>query len=143
MGWDFLLSLDREMELPKYASGHGYSTVGEILDDNELELLNEEIQEDYIDANIELLLEELGLDEGDLLPIPAIYEEVSNCQGSTVSLIPGTVNMTVLQPVDEDTTYLLMPDPFMRGNNADLDEGRLRAGDRGPAAGRERVRLDR
>lgn len=113
LGYEFLESQSASTRLPNYSRDHGFATIGEIVDDNALRSLNEEIQEDYIDPAVDQFKEELGLTEDDIIRIPALFEEVRGCGGSTVGLIPGTVNMTVA-PLESGETHLFMPDPFLR-----------------------------
>ena len=113
LAYEFLESQSAGTRLPNYARDHGYSTIGDIVDDNALRALNEEIQEDYIDPAVEQFKDELGLTEDDIIRIPAMFEEVRGCAGSTVGLIPGTANMTVA-PLASGETHLFLPDPFLR-----------------------------
>ena len=113
--YDFLETLDPNTELTRYAADHGYDTIGEILNDNALRSLNEEIQEDYIDANLDIFMSETGISEDDIIRIPGIFEEYPGCGQATLALIPGTVNMEVFQR-DGEKVKLLMPDPFLRTN---------------------------
>lgn len=117
MARDYLEGMDPETSLPKFAADHGYNTVGEILDDEELWAMNEEIQLDYVDPAIETMKAQLGLEESDIIRIPGIVEEVRGCGGDTVALIPGTANMTVV-PLETGETHVFMPDPFLRSNSA-------------------------
>ena len=93
--YTLLETLDSNTELTRYAQDHGYDTIGEILNDNSLRSLNEELQEDYIDANLEIFMNETGITEDDIIRIPGIFEEYPGCGRTTLSLIPGTVNMEV------------------------------------------------
>ena len=120
LGYDFLNSMDSGYALPKYAQGHGYSSVGEILDDQGLRLLNEDIQAEYIEPNIATMKAELGLTDADIVRVPSVFEEYPGCWGSTLALIPGTVNMQVSTNVD-GTTKLFLPDPFFRGSGESQD----------------------
>jgi protein-arginine deiminase len=119
--YEFLQTLDPNTSLPRYAEDHGYSTIGEILNDNSLWSLQEEIQEDYLDPNLDIFMSKAGLTEDDVIRIPGIFEEYPGCQGSTLALIPGTVNMEVYQPEGSEITKLIIPDPFLRSNNNDQD----------------------
>lgn len=112
---DYLEAQDPDMTLSRYQSGHGYGTIGDILDDDELWAMNEDIQVDYIDPVVDDFKAELGLTEDDIIRIPGIVEEVRGCGGTTVALIPGTANMTVV-PLESGETHLFMPDPFLRVN---------------------------
>jgi protein-arginine deiminase len=113
LAYEFLEAQSASTRLPQYSRDHGYATIGEIVDDSALRAMNEEIQEDYIDPAVDQFKAELGLTEDDIIRIPAIFEEVRGCQGTTVGLIPGTANMTVA-PLASGETHLFMPDPFLR-----------------------------
>ncbi len=112
---EFLEAMDPDTEIPQYRNDHGFSTVGEILDEEELWLMNDEIMVDYIEPAIEDMKTELGLDEEDIIRIPGMVEEVRGCGGTTVALIPGTANMTVV-PDEDGNTKVFMPDPFLRAS---------------------------
>jgi len=119
LGIEFLESLTQSTSLGRYRSGHGYDTVGDIVDDFALRSLNEELQEDYIEPNLETLKTELGLDDGDIIRVPAYFEEVRGCGGTNVALIPGTANYQIFSEAD-GTHKLFLPDPFLRQNENDL-----------------------
>lgn len=121
LAYEFLESQAEGTRLPNYARDHGYSTIGDIVDDNALRALNDEVQEDYIDPAVEEFKAELGLTEDDIIRIPAMFEEVRGCGGATVGLIPGTVNMTVA-PMPSGETHLFMPDPFLRPSGDDQQD---------------------
>lgn len=117
LGFSFLEGLDSERSLPRYDRDHGYATVGEIVGDRALRSFNEDVQRDGIDPNIDTLRRELGLDDEDIVAIPAIFEEV-DCYGPRAgSLIPGTVNMLVVTGDDGEST-LILPDSFLRDDGA-------------------------
>jgi len=115
LGYEFLEGLDSNMELPKY-SDHHYDSIGEILADNSLRSLNEDIQLDYLNPALETLKTELSLTDQDIIKIPMLFEEVLDCYGSTATLFPGTVNMTVATNPDGASAKLIMPDPYLRSN---------------------------
>ena len=114
-GYDFLESLDSNMSIPQY-SDHGYTTVGQILNDSHLQGLNEDIQLDYLDPAWEALQTELGLTEDDVIRIPMLFEEAPQCGGGTATLMPSTVNMVVATGADGASADLIMPDPYFRSN---------------------------
>jgi len=114
VGYEFLESLPSDLSLPQYRSDHGFASVGDILNDSALRALNDELQVDYIEPNVEILMREAGLTEEDIIRIPAVYEKYPGCQGATISLIPGTVNMLVAHPDGFENPQILMPDPFLR-----------------------------
>lgn len=117
LGWELISSMDPETALPKYSSTHGFSTVGEMVEDEELLLVNEDLQAEYIEPNIEILKAELGLDDADIVRIPALFEANRYCGGYSLSLIPGTANMTVY-PMG-DTVKAFIADPFLRADDDD------------------------
>ena len=118
LAYEFLEAQPAATRLPRYAQDHGYSTIGDIVDDGALRAMNEEIQADYVEPAVEQFKAELGLTDDDIIRIPAIFEEVRGCRGSTVGLIPGTANMTVA-PLESGETHLFMPDPFLRPSGDD------------------------
>jgi hypothetical protein len=120
LGYEFLEGLDPDTQLDRYRSGHGYSTVGAILDDNALRSLNEELQADYIIPNLDTMKDELGLDEGDVIRIPGLFEEVRGCGGGTVALIPGTANYQIFTNAD-GVHQVFLPDPFLREDEGGSD----------------------
>jgi protein-arginine deiminase len=118
-----LESMSASTSLPRYGSAHGYATVGEILADAALRALNEDVQSDYLDPIRDSLLGDLGLEAGDLVRVPALFERVSGCPYSssfmeTTALIPALVNLTVYNPEGE-AAVLFVPDPFLRASGAD------------------------
>lgn len=121
LGWELLQAQDPDMALPRYAEDHGYATVAELLADGELEALQVELQADYIDAAREVFAAELGLTDDDIVEIPAVYEVYPGCGGAVLSLIPGTINMTVVAPAG-DATHLFLPDPFFRADGAPQED---------------------
>ncbi len=121
-GYEFLEGLDPAMSLPKYASDHGFSSVGSILNDTALRRLNEDIQLDYIEPTWEAMQSELGLTEDDLIRVPMLFEEAVGCQGYTATLIPSTLNMVVATNEDGTGADLIMPDPYFRSTVGDQSQ---------------------
>lgn len=122
VGLDWIDTVDPGMELPQYkGQPHRLNNVGEIQSDNALRSLQAELQEDYIEPNIEMFKAALGLTEDDIIRIPALYEEVQGCGGTTAALIPGTANLIVANFVDE-TPMIFTSDPFFRGTNETQDD---------------------
>ncbi|MEC8424179.1 MAG: protein-arginine deiminase family protein, partial [Myxococcota bacterium] len=121
LAYAFLEAQRGSTRLPRYASDHGYGTIGDLVDDRALRAMNEEIQEDYIDPAVETFKAELGLTEADITRIPALFEEVRGCGGTTAGLIPGTANMTVA-PLDSGETHLFLPDPFLRPSGDGVED---------------------
>jgi hypothetical protein len=113
-GYALIDGLDPTWSLGRFASGHGYATIGAMVNDNALRALNQDIQANELDPLRERFKAELGLTEDEIIDIPAIFEEVSGCGGRVVSLIPGTVNLIVANLPGK--TVLAVPDPFARGN---------------------------
>ena len=121
-GYDFLDTLDASMSLPKYASDHGFATVGSIVNDGALRRLNEDIQLDYLDPTWEAMQAELGLTEEDLIRVPMLFEEAVGCQGYTATLMPSTLNMVVATNADGTGADLIMPDPYFRSTVGDQSQ---------------------
>jgi len=116
--WDLLESMDPSTSLPRYASGHGYATVGDIVNDQELRALNQEIMNDEMDPIIAQFKTEFGLSEDDIIRIPTLFEEVNGCGGRVVALMPGMVNLIVAN-FEGETSKLFIPDPFLRTDDGD------------------------
>ncbi len=115
VGLEWVDSIDSSMQIPQYQGRpHQLNSVGQIQSDNALRALQEELQEDYIEPNIEILKAELGLTEDDIIRIPALYEEVQGCGSATAALIPGTVNLIVAN-LEGETPMIFTADPFFRG----------------------------
>ncbi len=118
LGRTFLEGLDPDTSLPRYAADEGYDTIGEILDDASLWASNEDMQRDYLDPNLEILVATLGLEEADIVRIPSVFKELQECGGGAVALIPGTANLVMVDQGD-GATHLLTADPFLREDVAD------------------------
>lgn len=115
-----LASPDRCYDLLKQLRDEGYSeallrqgkrfynkpadiSVAEVLDDEDLAQQNQRFQE-YIDWNREVLKQELGLDEADIIELPALFQDDGD--GRAETFFPNMVNMLVLQQ------HLAIPKPF-------------------------------
>jgi len=99
--------------LPYYGQDHGYATVGSILADTALIALNNDLQADYLDPIVAKFKTELGLTDADIIKVPSLFEQVSNCGGRVAALIPGMANLIVAN-VDGQTTHVFTADPFFR-----------------------------
>lgn len=117
LGRTFLEGLDAALSLPQYRSDHGYATVGSMLEDDSLWSQNEDMQADYLDPNLAIFKAELGLDDEDIILVPAVFEESQECGGGALALIPATVNLVVADLGSGPELFL--PDPFLR---ADVDD---------------------
>ncbi len=115
--YEILESMDRSTSLPKYRTGHGYDTVGEILADSSLRALNEDLQSEHLDPLTEQLKEELNISDDEIILVPSIFEEVSYCGPFVAAMIPGMVNLAV--ETIEGSTHLFIADPFMRSDVSD------------------------
>ncbi|MFN0245277.1 MAG: protein-arginine deiminase family protein [Kofleriaceae bacterium] len=111
--WNLLATLSPSAQLPLYGQDHGYSTVGEFVNDTALRALNDDVQADYIEPAIAKLKTELGLTDAEIVRVPSLFEQPSGCNGRVAALIPGMVNLIVAN-VDGATTHLFTPDPFFR-----------------------------
>ncbi len=100
-------------DLPRYRDTHGYASVAQIRDDTALRAYNASMQADYLDANLEVLRRELGLDEADIVRMPSLFERLTDCGGYAAALVPGMVNLIVADDA-AGQTHLFIPDPFMR-----------------------------
>lgn len=119
LGRSFLEGLDAETSLPRFARGHGYDTIGAMLEDEELWAYNDEVQAVYLDAYLETLRAEIELTEDEIIAIPAAFEQNDQCGGYGLALIPGTANLTVAQPDPDGPVHLFFPDPFLREDTDD------------------------
>ena len=118
--WELLESMDPSTGLPRYsaADGHGYASVREILEDGLLRSENEELQEERIDPVVEQFIRELGIDEGDIIRVPDLFEPVPGYGGCNAAMIPGMVNMIIANMAEGDD-HLFMADPFVRSDLGD------------------------
>ena len=123
-------SMDPDTFLPHYQDTHGYSTVGELLEDNALRALNEDLQADYLDTTRELFKNELELSDEEIVRIPGLFERIQNCSykdDAVAALIPGMLNLTVVNFKDE-TPHIFVSDPFMRSDDDNQDDDPFIAG---------------
>lgn len=119
--WDLLETLDPAMELPQYGgrwTGHGYDTVGDIVEDRGLRAFNDDLRDLHLAPILEQLKAELGLDEADVLRLPSLFEAVRTCEGGAAAMIPGMVNLVVAN-LPGQPTKVLLADPFLRPDLAD------------------------
>lgn len=77
-------------------------SVAEVLDDADLARHNQRFQE-YIHWNRNILKQELGLEEADIIDLPALFDDDD---GRAEAFFPNMVNMLVLQE------HLAIPKPF-------------------------------
>jgi hypothetical protein len=114
VAYQLLDALPATASIGRYGNAHGYSTVGALRGDSNLRTLNTDLQRDRIDPMRTKLMTELGLDESDVIRIPALFERAWTCGGRVAALIPGMVNMTIAQV--GGTTHLFTADPFFRAS---------------------------
>lgn len=120
MAWDALASMDQSTRLTRFASDKGYATPADILTDSHLRDLNNELTEDVLEPQLQILIDELGLQEDDIIRIPGLFETVSGCGGGVAALFPGMANLIVADDTSGKTT-LFVPDPMMRTNISSTD----------------------
>jgi protein-arginine deiminase len=120
--WELLNGLDPSFGIGKYQSGHGFGTVGAILNDANIVAENNDLQADVIDVEREKFKAALGLTEEDIIRIPSLFEVVSQCGGDVAALIPGTPNLIVGNPDNGSNPVLFPPDPWFRGSTAPQSE---------------------
>ncbi len=118
LGRTFLEGVSPETSLPRYRTGHGYATVGDMLDDAALWSANADMQADYLDPNLAIFKAELGLDDADIVLVPGLFEENELCGGDALALIPATVNLVVAD-IGTGTPQIFLPDPFLRADEDD------------------------
>jgi hypothetical protein len=117
LGYELLDSLDPATSLgTKYANTHGFSTVGQLQNDDELRMVNEEVQDDRLTPILAQMKAEFGLTDADVILIPSIFEKSSN-SSRVVALVPGQVNL-VVGNVAGETPKLMVPDAFFRPGGA-------------------------
>ena len=116
--WDALEAMDPNTSIPRYRQAHGFDTVGEIVDDNGLRDLNQDLWDDYLEPNLEILKEETGLTDDDIIWLPGLFETASGCGGTTAALIPGMANLVVAN-FEGEAVELFMADPFLREDIGD------------------------
>jgi hypothetical protein len=122
VAYALLDSLDPATALPRYASAHGYSTIGQMVGDAALRALNQDVQTDYLDPIRAELMTTLGLGEADLVRVPSLWERIASCPYSgayleVAALIPGMINLTVVD-VEGEPRRLFIADPFLRPGGA-------------------------
>ena len=119
--WAILDAMEPSTPLARYGAsgynGHSLPTVGAITGSNSIRRLNDEVQE-IVDAELEIFMTELGLDESDIIRMPSLFEEPRGCGDWVAALIPGMTNMIVSES-DDGTPVLFMADPFMRTDEND------------------------
>lgn len=108
--YELLDSLPGDMQIPRYGQDYGYATIAQLRGDPGLRALNEDIQADHLDGILEVFKTELGLDDGDIIKIPTLFEKIS-C--GMLALIPGTVNFALIN-VEGEPVRAFIPDPFLR-----------------------------
>ena len=119
LAYEILEGMDAETTLPRYRADYSFRTVGAILEDDGLRKYNEEVQEDYLEPQLEEFKAELGLTDDDVILIPALFEELSWCGNTGIALIPGMANLIVAEDAAGQTT-LFVPDPFVREDESDV-----------------------
>ena len=103
--YDILKSLDFQEQGNLLLRGRtGKTSISELLKDRELTQDNERFQT-YINWNREILTEQLGLTEEDIIDLPALFQSVGN-KGRAETYFPNMVNMLVLDH------HLAIPKPF-------------------------------
>ncbi len=115
-GYEVLEAMDPSTPLPRYTGGqnHGYSTVGELVEDNGLRVHNEDIQLDYLDPIREQMISELGLLDEEVILLPGLFEEIGYCGNTNAALIPGMANLIVAD--FGEGANLFIADPFLRSD---------------------------
>jgi protein-arginine deiminase len=120
LAWELLDSLDPDTDLPRYREAHGYRDIGEIVSDARLRAYNDDLQRDYLDANLDRLREEVALADDEIVFIPGLFERVSGCGNpGAAALIPGMANLVVVDFPERQRFF--MADPFLRTDDGDRD----------------------
>ncbi len=130
--WEVLDALEPSTPLPRYADGHGYATVGALVDDAGLRTYNDGLWRDRITPALDVFRDAIGLRDEEIVPIPGLFERISGC--GAAALIPGAVNL-LLADVD-GTPHAVLADPFLRPGDTGQDDDPLVADlrDRLPAS---------
>jgi protein-arginine deiminase len=118
-GWELVESLSTGASIGRYGADHGYPTAGSMLADADLVALNEDVQLDYLDPIKQKFMTELGLTEDDIILVPSLFEQPAGCGGAVAALIPGMVNLIVVNLEGEASTKIFTADPFFRASGAD------------------------
>ena len=115
MAWDVLEAMDPATPLPRWsgAANHNYPSVGAILADNGLRLLNDDLQADHLDPILQQMKSELGLLDEEIVMIPALFEEPRGCGSYVAALIPGMASLVVVNEPGVNSK-IFMADPFVR-----------------------------
>lgn len=113
LAWQLLLEMDPSTSLPMFNGHKPWTSVSDLLSDPALYALNQDIQAYELDPALEVFVDELDLTEDDILRIPQLFETPNGCGDKVASLFPGMANM-VVAPLDDGTTKLFIPDPFVR-----------------------------
>jgi protein-arginine deiminase len=108
-------ALPATQELGRYQFDHGYATVGALRGDATLRAYNLDLQATHLDAIRQQLAAALGLDDGDIVRVPSLFERSSGCNspGRALALLPGMVNLMVVNAAGQ-AIKLFVPDPFFR-----------------------------
>jgi len=122
LGYALLDAMDPGIALDRYAgpNSHGFDTVGDLVTDNGLRLLNEDTQVQILDPILEQMISELGLLDEEIVLFPGIFEEPAGCAGALAALTPGMANLIVTNQPGEPSK-VFMADPYLRADESDLD----------------------
>ncbi len=115
LAWDALESMEPNTTLTRFTRDKAWDTPGEILADSDLRALNDRLTRDYLEPQLQVMIDELGLQEDDIIYIPGLFETVSQCGGGVAALFPGMANLIVADDTSGQTT-LFVPDPMVRTN---------------------------
>ena len=114
MAYDILDGMSGSTSIPRYGSGHGYSTVSALRGDTALRRYNEDIRDLYLEPIKEVLFEQLGLTDADIINIPGMFEEAYGPYGA--ALVPGMANLVVVDLPGEPSRSLQPTPSYARAH---------------------------
>jgi protein-arginine deiminase len=113
MAYEILDGMSGSTSIPRYGSGHGYSTVAALRGDSALRSYNDDIRDVYLAPIKAVLFAQLGLTEADVINIPGMFEEAYGPYGA--ALVPGMANLVVVD-LPGEPSRIFTADPFMRSS---------------------------
>jgi protein-arginine deiminase len=114
--WELLESMDPTTLLPKYGSLYGYGTVDALISNDDLRAFNAGIQT-TLNEQEDGLRAQLGLDDEDIIRVPALFESLAYCDDYAGPLMPALTSLLVSNT--EEQTMLFFADPFLRADGSD------------------------
>jgi hypothetical protein len=116
LAWTLLETAGAFTMLPKYFETYPY--VGSLLEDGELRELNVEYQS-RLDEQEDIFRAELGLGDEDIVYVPGLFTNNSDCGGYPSPLFPSMANLVVANSGEQ--TIVFLSDPFLRTDESDQE----------------------